>query len=156
MTRRITLPLWVGLALVAGCVRSAPGSTPTGTPGARPDPAGWTARAWDDRSAFRGGLIPEAQAALDDRLDATVYQVDLRLSDDLTLVEGRQDVRYTNTESVPLTEVYLRLFPNLLGSSMRVGQVTADKLAVEPAYTLQSSATATCLRCRRRCNLGRI
>ena len=67
---------------------------------------------WDDRSAFRAGLIASEQPVLG-RLDgASVYHIDLQIADDFVHLDGRQEVRYTNQETEPLGEVYFRLFPN--------------------------------------------
>jgi len=96
--------------------------------------------AWDDRSPFRTGLIAGEQAALDQLEGASVYHIDLRIADDLVHLEGRQDVRYTNQETIPLDEVYFRLFPNLLGGIIKIHTVQVNDRDVEPAYELADSA----------------
>jgi len=68
--------------------------------------------AWDDRSVFAPGLTAAYQGALDERPGASIYHIDIALSDDLTQVTGRQEVRYTNTEDSALASVTFRLFPN--------------------------------------------
>ena len=96
--------------------------------------------AWDDRSPFRSGLIASEQAMLGQLEGASVYHIDLRIADDLVHLEGRQDVRYTNQETIPLDEVYFRLFPNLLGGIIKIHTVQVNDRDVEPAYELADSA----------------
>lgn len=81
---------------------------------------------WDDRTIFRHGLIKAEQAVLDGLPGATVYQLDLQISDDLLLLEGHETVHYTNQEDGPLNEIYFRLFPNTAGGRITVSSVEAD------------------------------
>jgi hypothetical protein len=96
--------------------------------------------AWDDRSVFRKGLIGAEQAALDRLPGATVYHIALQISDDLLLLQGREEVRYTNQEDEPLDEVYFRLFPNMAGGEAAVSAVEVGGLSVDPVYEFQDSA----------------
>jgi len=96
--------------------------------------------AWDDRSPFRGGLIPSEQSALEGLAGASVYHMDLQIADDLVHLTGRQDVRYTNQETVPLDGVYFRLYPNLFGGSVTIHAVQVNDRDVGPAYELADSA----------------
>jgi hypothetical protein len=65
---------------------------------------------------------------------ASVYHLALEIDQDLSTVDGAQEVLYTNTESVALERVALHLFPNLLGGEMMLLGVRLDGSAVEPAY----------------------
>lgn len=96
--------------------------------------------AWDDRSPFRAGLIEGEQSILGQLPGASVYHLDVQLSDDLVNLQGREEVLYTNREGVPLTEVYFRLFPNLAKGSSTVSAVMVNGQAVEPVYELDQSA----------------
>ena len=96
--------------------------------------------AWDDRAIFREGLTDAEQAVLDRLSDATVYHIDLQIPDDFLLLQGREQVRYTNQENEPLNEVYFRLFPNVAGGEATVSAVKVDDQDVEPVYELQNSA----------------
>jgi len=96
--------------------------------------------AWDDRAIFREGLIGAEQAVLDQLSGATVYHIDLQISGDFLLLQGREEVRYTNQEDEPLDEVYFRLFPNIAGGAATVSAVKADDQDVEPVYEFQDSA----------------
>jgi len=93
--------------------------------------------AWDDRAIFREGLTDAEQVVLD-RLP--VYHIDLQIPDDFVLLQGREQVRYTNQENEPLNEVYFRLFPNVAGGEATVSAVKVDDQDVEPIYELQNSA----------------
>lgn len=95
---------------------------------------------WDDRSIFAPGLTTAQQGALDQRSGASVYHIDMTLSDDLTRLMGRQEVRYTNNEDVALDAITFRLFPNLSGGKTAVQNVTVDAAPVEVGYELEDSA----------------
>ncbi|MCB0019220.1 MAG: M1 family metallopeptidase, partial [Anaerolineales bacterium] len=63
----------------------------------------------------------------------------LALDEALTTITGAMEIRYTNEEAVPLSAVYLRLYPGLLGGSIGVDNV---RLNGEPAgYELQADAS---------------
>ncbi len=96
--------------------------------------------AWDDRTPFEAGLISSEQGILDELDGATVYHIEMSLSDDMQMVTARQAIRYTNTEQEDLAEVYFRLFPNLAGGSTVVENLTVDGEAIEPIYELEDSA----------------
>ena len=113
-----------------------PTATSAPTPTA-PQPLDTT---WDDRAIFRDGLIDAEQEALDRLPGASVYHIDLQIPDDFLLLEGHEEVRYTNQEGEPLDEVYFRLFPNIAGGAATVSAVQVDGLDVEPVYELQDSA----------------
>ena len=69
----------------------------------------------------------------------SVYHIELTIADDWSSVAGREEVRYTNAETVPLEEVQFRLFPNLLGGAMTVTNSTVNDQEVEPVYEMGSS-----------------
>ncbi len=96
--------------------------------------------AWDDRSIFALGLVKSEQSALQALPGASIYHIDLTLSDDLTRLKGREEVRYTNTEDVALEEVYFRLFPNLADGASQVSNVTVNGEPVQPHFKLRNSA----------------
>lgn len=90
--------------------------------------------AWDDRSAFRQGLISSEAAVLDELTGASVYHMDMAISPDLLSVAGLQEVRYTNQEDGALDEVYFHLYPNLLGGNLTVSGLTVNGEPVTPEY----------------------
>ena len=98
-----------------------------------------TSAAREDRSIFEAGLVPSAQSVLNGLDGATVYNIELRIADDLLHVAGSEEVRYTNTEDVGLNEVQFRLFPNLLGGEMTVSHLRADGSPVAPEFELEGS-----------------
>jgi len=94
---------------------------------------------WDNRAPFRSGLIAGEQGALEEQPGASVYHIDLHIDDSLTQVTGRQEVRYTNTDDVALSEIAFRLFPNLTGGSTEVANLTVDGHTATPRYTQRDS-----------------
>ena len=97
-------------------------------------------RGWDDRSLYREGLIRSERGVLDRLPGASVYHIEMMIGDDLTSLQGRQAVRYTNREEVSLEEVYFRLFPNLTGGWSLVKDVEVDGEEVDARYELVDSA----------------
>jgi hypothetical protein len=69
-----------------------------------------------------------------------VYEIDVEISDSLLLVDGHEEICYTNREDGPLDEVAFRLFPNLLGGAAAVSALRVDGQDVEPVYELADSA----------------
>ncbi len=149
------------LILIAGCGKAkptAPPVPPTITPTITPVPLTATPMpprdtsvptptasqpfdtVWDDRVIFRPGLIGAEQEVLDRLPGASVYHIDFQISDDFLLLEGHEEVRYTNQENEPLDEIYFRLFPNLAGGAATVSAVQVDGQDVESGYEFQDSA----------------
>jgi aminopeptidase N len=88
-------------------------------------------------------LRPADRADLDLLVYPTVYQLDLTLNLDGPQLDGRADILYTNSEETNLTELYLRLYPNMnidAGGSTEIGRLTVDGKEVEPQYELQRTA----------------
>ncbi len=74
--------------------------------------------AWEATAPFSADITTAStQAAL---ADTPVYHIDLRLSDDLQLLTGYQEIYYPNQTGVTLNDLVLRLFPNLTGATMVV------------------------------------
>lgn len=94
---------------------------------------------WDDRSIFRDGLVKSEQDVLDRLPGASIYHINLTISDDLKHVQGQEEVRYTNQEDVPLNEVVFHLYPNMLDGEMTVASVNVNSSAVCPIYELENS-----------------
>jgi pimeloyl-ACP methyl ester carboxylesterase len=94
----------------------------------------------DDLTVFREGLIAAEQAALSQLSGLTVYHIDLQIADDFTLLQGREEVLYTNQEEHPLDEIYFRLFATTLGGFVTISGLQADGQDLEPIYEYQRSA----------------
>jgi hypothetical protein len=94
---------------------------------------------WGDLSLFKSGLIQSQQPALGELTNASVYHLEFNIAEDLYHVTGTEEVRYTNAETVPLNEVELRLFPNILGGEMTVTEVSVEGKSVTPKYGLENS-----------------
>jgi hypothetical protein len=130
--------------LVTACGRMTPMQEPSPSPVPTAAPTRTASPpseiGWDDRELFREVLIDAEQQVLDQLPGATVYRIDLEISDDFLALEGHQEVRYTNQEDEPLEEVYFRLFPNSAGGAATVTGVGVDGENVEPIYELEDSA----------------
>jgi len=129
-------PTAVSIATPATASTSAPALATT----AAPTPSNLLDVPWDDRTIFRQGLINAEQDVLNRLPGASVYHIDLRLSDDYAALRGTQQVRYTNQETQPLNEIYFRLFANAIGGKMTVSAVKVDGQSVEPVYAAQNTA----------------
>jgi hypothetical protein len=101
-----------------------------------PDPL---AMPWEDRAIFQPGLSASQQHVLADLPGAPIYHIDLIIAENLTQVEGRQQVRYTNQEDVTLEQVDFHLYPNILGGKLDVNAVSVDGVGVAPSFDLQNS-----------------
>jgi hypothetical protein len=94
---------------------------------------------WEDLSLFKNGLIQSQQSVLSELTNASVYHLEFNIAEDLYHVTGKEEVKYTNAETVPLNEMELRLFPNILGGEMTVTNVNVDGKPVTPKYGLENS-----------------
>ncbi|HEY7543688.1 MAG TPA: hypothetical protein VID27_02340, partial [Blastocatellia bacterium] len=97
--------------------------------------------AWADRSIYAPGLIAAQRSILDQLPGASVYHIEITLNDDLTSLEGLEEVRYANRSSTPLDAIYFRLFPNLFGGVYTtVDRVSVNERTVVPSHELNQSA----------------
>jgi len=94
---------------------------------------------WGERSFYQQGLIESQRPILDRLPGASEYHLDLQIADDLIHVTGIQEVRYTNREEVVLDEVHFRLYPNILGGSLTISEVSINGKSVTPSYSLAES-----------------
>jgi hypothetical protein len=73
---------------------------------------------------------------------ASVYDIRLNVDPSSARVTGQQQVRYTNAEGQPLSDLYLRLFPNTpaYGGTMTVTHLLVDGAPISPFVELEGSA----------------
>jgi hypothetical protein len=83
----------------------------------------------------RAALRPAFADDLWGMLNAPQYLIEATIDPDAATIAGVQQIIYTNRESDALTEIPLRLFPNLpdLGGSLALSDVTVDGVAVAAA-----------------------
>ncbi len=87
----------------------------------------------DEAALFKTGLVASQQAIVDELLPvAPLYHLHLTVNEDLSRILGREQLRYTNQESVAIDALYFHLFPNLLGDSITVSEVIIDGRPVTP------------------------
>lgn len=89
---------------------------------------------WNDPEIYRSGLIPSARDSADLLATAPVYSMTVNIDPAAGLVTGFQLIRYTNNENVTLDEIFLHLFPNLLGGSSEISNLQVDGHEVEWLY----------------------
>jgi hypothetical protein len=80
---------------------------------------------WDDRDIYLSGLIPDETSVLDDLSGATVYHMNLDITDP-TMVTGMMEARYTNQEDRALDELVLHLFAPSLGGGIDLSDILLD------------------------------
>ncbi len=95
---------------------------------------------WKDRSIFKANLVRDQQGILQGLPGASVYHIDVTINDDLISLTGKEEILYTNREAVPLSEIYLRLFPNLVGGTETVSNLLVNDAPVAPVLEQQNSA----------------
>ena len=128
--------LVISLALLSVSCSTPPPPTATATPTVAPD---LFDTPWEDHSIFKSGLVASEQTDLDEITDASVYHLTFNIAEDLYHVTGTEEVQYTNREEVPLDQVQLRLFPNILGGEMTVSNLMVDGQSVTPRLELEDS-----------------
>jgi len=95
---------------------------------------------WEDRGLFYKGIVSSEQEILNELPNATVYHIDLSISEDYLSLSGHEDVFYTNQEFHSLKKVYFRLFPNITGGKIFVTNMKINSQKIEPFYEFQNSA----------------
>ncbi len=116
-----------------------PTLAPTATPAPRVPPSPVFDTAWDDHTPFAAGLRPDQQSVLNNLPGASVYHLAVTIAPDMTHVSGRESVRYTNTETTTLDAVVFRLFPNILGGTSVVSNLTVNEQPAAPEMSMQNS-----------------
>ena len=96
---------------------------------------------WEDREIFKSGLVAGAQSVLQELPQASTYYISLVIPPELPEnITGSLIVRFFNTESKPLEEIYFRLFPNFQGGKTEVSQVLLDGQEAETSLESQDTA----------------
>lgn len=91
-----------------------------------------------DVSLFTRDVIAEVVPVVE-TLQAPVYKLELTLSDNLLSVEGKAEIWVPNTSSDVWDELVFRLYPNALGSEMRVAETLVDDVAVETKLEVENT-----------------
>lgn len=115
-----------------------PEPTPTPVP-AVPAPTLFDVQ-WEDRSVYAANLVPSEQAILSGLPGAPTYHMALTIDESLTRVSGRTEILYTNRTGLPLSHLYLRLFPNLVRGYSAVSNVLVNGQSAAANPELNNSA----------------
>jgi len=134
-----TVLISLSLSLVSCTSPTRTASSPSTTNPIPPSNVNHTNTAWEDRSIFTNGLKESQQSILNDLQGASVYHLVFTIAEDLIHITGKEEVQYTNTETVPLNEVEFRLFPNILGGHIEVSNILVNEQGVTPTYNLANS-----------------
>ncbi len=111
----------------ATCTATTAPPTATPSPTPSPSPTAVPTFDWGSVNEYDAAMLPAFRGDLAAFTQATRYAIDLTVQPENALVTGRQHVLYTNTEDVPLPEVYFRLLPNTPGYG---GAATVTRLLV--------------------------
>jgi hypothetical protein len=125
----------------AGCNQSVlTAANPPDLPSVTPTSAPIVTNLWNDRELFRSGLIEAAKGALAQLPGASEYHLDIQIADNITSLQGQEQVLYTNQEDAPLNELYFQLFPNMMGGGSSVSAIKIDGQEAQPVYQIGNSA----------------
>jgi hypothetical protein len=91
-----------------------------------------------DSAIFTRDVIAEV-APIVETLRAPVYRLELTLSDDLLSLEGTANVFVTNTSDDVWNEIVFRLYPNALGSDMRVTETRVNNVEVATELAVKNT-----------------
>ncbi len=118
---------------------SAPASTSTLVPSLPTTAAGTAAI---DLAPYRAAMKPEFAAEVDRFASAPQYQIDLTIAPDRASYSAKQHVRYTNTASASLKEMYFSLFANLdsYGGDIELQSLRVNGQDVLPKFEEAHSA----------------
>ena len=118
-----------------------PSPTPL-SPAAPPAPASWT-----DLTRFEQALRASTQTDLTGAQPPLHYQLEIRLDLEQRRIEGRGWIRFTNTSPAPLTEIPLRLYPNLgrADAVLRIVALTIAGVPAAPRLLAENSAAVVSL-----------
>lgn len=109
------------MCLIAPSCKAEPSPAPSPNP--PPQDNGFSFPPWDDFSIFEDSLIESEWQALESYKNFSIYHISLSISDDISEVEGYEEVLYTNNEASSLNEICLRLFPKLYEGNMQVSSI---------------------------------
>ena len=96
---------------------------------------------WGDMSIYAAGLRPEFQNVLENTDGASEYHITLDIPAQLPApITGSMSVHYTNQETVPLEDIYFRLFAPAYNGLLDVSDVQVNDM--NAATFLESNTTA--------------
>ena len=95
---------------------------------------------WTDYSVYTTGLISSEEPVLQKLTSASIYHINIEIANDLLSLQGVEDVKYTNQEDQPLSEVYFQLFPNMEGGESTIRSASVDGTEAPFAYEDSSAS----------------
>ncbi|PPD58484.1 M1 family metallopeptidase [Dehalogenimonas etheniformans] len=95
---------------------------------------------WQDLSIYEPNLIQSEHASMATMSELTVYHLDVSIAPGFGTVTGHEEAHYVNRETVELSSLYFRLFPNESGGQEVVSVVFVDGKPANFETTSSSSA----------------
>ena len=96
--------------------------------------------AWNDRTIFEQTLTTQVQGVLEMLSGAPVYHLEWRLSENLFHLDGKAEIRVTNTDHKAWNDLVFRLYPNALGSLMKTTSIRVDTIPVDEFLEAENTA----------------
>jgi hypothetical protein len=97
---------------------------------------------WDDLTLYESAMLPQFAGDIAQLDDLTQYHIDLVADMETLTLTGSQRLLYTNNETVELSEIYFRLFPNTPdhGGWLSIERITVNGQEPEVTYELSDTA----------------
>lgn len=120
--------------------------TPTTTPQPTSPPSSVVAPTpvadWNDFTSYEAAMLPQFAGDIAQLDDPTQYRIDLAMDTETLTLTGSQRLLYTNNETVELSEIYFRLFPNTPdhGGRMSIERILVNGQEPEVTYELDDTA----------------
>jgi hypothetical protein len=97
---------------------------------------------WDDLTLYESAMLPQFAGDIAQLDDLTQYHIDLVADMETLTLTGSQRLLYTNNETVELSEIYFRLFPNTpdYGGWLSIERITVNGQEPEVTYELSDTA----------------
>ncbi len=82
---------------------------------------------WNGWQVYQPAVTADQFQALPDFAQQPQYHLEINISRDFSSISGHAAVRYTNTTGVPLNQIVFRIYPDLLGSSATISNVSIKR-----------------------------
>jgi hypothetical protein len=96
----------------------------------------------DDLTLYEAAMLPQFAGDIAQLDDPSQYHIDLAVDMETLTLTGSQRLLYTNNETVDLSEIYFRLFPNTPdhGGRLNVERILVNEQEPEVTYELSDTA----------------
>lgn len=121
-------------ALLLSACNTTPPPTATQLPASAPTP--------DDLAPYRRDLVPSHKNDVNQLDHPSRYDLTLKYDPSTATLAGAETIRYTNRQSSPLSEIYVRLFANYpdYGGSIDISNLTVNGAVSQSTLEAQNTA----------------